>query len=218
MSVADPLRTEHAELLPRLEALSAAAMATEDSEDEVLAALDAALAFLHDSLIPHAGAEDAVLYPRVEQVMHAHGATATMSRDHVEVVRLTADLQRVRGSLQGAPDPDRRRELQRILYRLYAIIRLHLAKEEELYLPVLDADLGRRRPPRCSAPCTSPLMRAARPTTSPRITSASGEDFGAQSWEEKHRGASRKSSDRRQAMSAWLPFTPRAVRKGRLKP
>ena len=142
MSVADPLRTEHAELLPRLEALSAAAMATEDSEDEVLAALDAALAFLHDSLIPHAGAEDAVLYPRVEQVMHAPGATATMSRDHVEVVRLTADLQRVRGSLQGAPDPDRRRELQRILYGLYAIIRLHFAKKEELYLPVLDAGLG----------------------------------------------------------------------------
>ena len=55
MSVADPLRTEHAELLPRLEALSAAAMATEDSEDEVLAALDAALAFLHDSLIPTPG-------------------------------------------------------------------------------------------------------------------------------------------------------------------
>jgi iron-sulfur cluster repair protein YtfE (RIC family) len=44
--------------------------------------------------------------------------------------------------LQGAPDPDRRRELQRILYGLYAVIRLHFAKEEELYLPLLDAGLG----------------------------------------------------------------------------
>lgn len=142
MGVADPLRTEHAELLPRLEALPTAAIATEGSEDELLAALDTALVFLRESLIPHAGAEDAVLYPRVEQVMHAPGATATMSRDHVEVVRLTADLQRVRDSLRGAPDPDRRRELQRILYGLYAIIRLHFAKEEELYLPILDAGLG----------------------------------------------------------------------------
>jgi iron-sulfur cluster repair protein YtfE (RIC family) len=142
MGIADPLRTEHAQLMPQLEALPTAAIATEGREDEVLAALDAALAFLRESLIPHARAEDAVLYPMVEQVMHAPGATATMSRDHVEVVRLTAALQRVRDSLQGAPDPDRRRELQRILYGLYAIIRLHFAKEEELYLPLLDAGLG----------------------------------------------------------------------------
>ena len=40
----------------------------------MLAALDAALAFLRESLIPHAQAEDAVLYPMVEQVMHAPGA------------------------------------------------------------------------------------------------------------------------------------------------
>jgi hypothetical protein len=214
MGIADPLRTEHAQL----EALPAAAIATEGSEDEVPAALDAALAFLRESLIPHAWTEDAVLYPMVEQVMHAPGATATMSRDHVEVVRLTAALQRVRDSLQGAPDPDRRRELQRILYGLYAIIRLHFAKEENCISLYLMLDLGRRRPPRCSAPCTSPLMRAARPTTSPRITSASGEGFGSQSWEQKRGGASRKSSERRQAMSAYLRFTQRAVRKGRLKP
>ena len=55
---------------------------------------------------------------------------------------MTAALHRVRDSLQGAPDPDRRRELQRILYGLYAIIRLHFAKEEELYLPLVDAGLG----------------------------------------------------------------------------
>jgi hypothetical protein len=29
-----------------------------------------------------------------------------------------------------------------MLYGLYAIIRLHFAKEEELYLPVVDAGLG----------------------------------------------------------------------------
>lgn len=55
MGVADPLRTEHAELLPRLEALPTAAIATEGSEDELLAALDTALVFLREALIPHAG-------------------------------------------------------------------------------------------------------------------------------------------------------------------
>jgi hypothetical protein len=38
-------------------------------------------------------------------------------------------------------DPDLQRELQRTLYGLYAIIRLHFAKEEEVYLPLLDAGL-----------------------------------------------------------------------------
>jgi iron-sulfur cluster repair protein YtfE (RIC family) len=31
--------------------------------------------------------------------------------------------------------------LRRVLYGLYAIIKLHLAKEEEIYLPILEARL-----------------------------------------------------------------------------
>jgi|SRR5215207_2715177 len=142
MGVTDPLRAEHAELLPRLDSLTAAAISVEGSGSEAPAALDTALTFLRDALIPHAWAEDAVLYPMVEQVMHAPGATATMSRDHAEVVRLTAELQRSRDSMPDAIDADQRRDLQRMLYGLYAIIQLHFAKEEELYLPLLDAGLG----------------------------------------------------------------------------
>ncbi|GIH93197.1 hemerythrin domain-containing protein [Planobispora siamensis] len=92
-------------------------------------------------LIPHAQAEDAVLYPRVEEVMHAPGATATMSRDHEEVVALTGEPARSRASLTGPPAPGQRRGLQRILYGLHALVRVHFAEEEEIYLPVLDAGL-----------------------------------------------------------------------------
>ena len=104
---------------------------------------------------------------------------------------MTAALHRVRDSLQGAPDPDRRRQLQRILYGLYAIIRLHFAKEEGC-LPVLDAGLGSAEA--ADVPRHARVRSCERlgTTTSPRITSASGEGFRAQSWEEKHRGASRK--------------------------
>ena len=86
MSVTKPLRDEHQELLPHIESLRAAAEAAEGNGNGLLTALDDVLAFLHHHLIPHAQAEDAVLYPKVEQVMHAPGATATMRRDHVEVV------------------------------------------------------------------------------------------------------------------------------------
>jgi hypothetical protein len=62
--------------------------------------LDEALAFLEAQLIPNAQAEDAELYPKVEQVMQAPGS----NRDHVEVVDLARELTRLRNSLT-----DRRR-------------------------------------------------------------------------------------------------------------
>ena len=48
-------------------------------------------------LIPHAQAEDQALYPVVARVMGVPEATATMRRDHVEVGRLTEELQRRSG-------------------------------------------------------------------------------------------------------------------------
>lgn len=142
MSVTQPLRDEHRELLPRIESLRAAAEAAEGGGEGLGEALDEALAFLEGQLIPHAQAEDAELYPKVEQVMQAPGATRTMHRDHVEVVALTRELTRLRNSLTDAPTPDQRRALQRALYGLYAVVRLHFAKEEEVYLPLLDRELS----------------------------------------------------------------------------
>ena len=60
----------------------------------------------------------------------------------MEVVALTQELTRLRDSLTDAPTADQRRALQRALYGLYAVVRLHFAKEEEVYLPVLDAGLS----------------------------------------------------------------------------
>jgi len=155
MRVTEPLRSEHADLLPRLEALRKAAFAVEGPDDELPGAVDDAIAFLRESLIPHAEAEDAVLFPNVEQVMNAPGATATMTRDHVEVVRLTADLQRVRDFMHGIPDPDLRRS-----YRPFCTGSLPSSgciSSRRKRCTCLCSTLGWRRPRRrtCSAPCTS---------------------------------------------------------------
>jgi iron-sulfur cluster repair protein YtfE (RIC family) len=40
------------------------------------------------------------------------------------------------------PLRDEYRELRRILYGLYALVKLHFAKEEEIYLPLLDRRLS----------------------------------------------------------------------------
>jgi iron-sulfur cluster repair protein YtfE (RIC family) len=142
MTVTQPLRDEHRQLLPRIEALRHAAEMVDAAPDRLAAALDDVLDFLRGDLIPHARAEDAALYPVVEQVMHAPGATATMRRDHVEVVALTDELRGLRDGLTGAPSAAQRRTLRQVLYGLYGIVRLHFAKEEEVYLPVLDAGLA----------------------------------------------------------------------------
>ena len=80
MSVTQPLRDEHREQLPRIESLRAAAEAAESGARALGRRWMRPLAFLEGQLIPHAQAEDAELYPRVEQVMQAPGATQTMTR------------------------------------------------------------------------------------------------------------------------------------------
>jgi len=75
-------------------------------------------------------------------VMGAPQATATMSRDHVEVGRLTEELESLRWQLRaGGLTPSVARDLRRVLYGLYSLVRTHFAKEEEIYLPLLDAHL-----------------------------------------------------------------------------
>ncbi|HYM92052.1 MAG TPA: hemerythrin domain-containing protein [bacterium] len=99
--------------------------------------------FLTHHLIPHAQAEDRALYPTVAKIMGAPQATATMSRDHVEVGRLTEELKLLRTRLSGAAVGEAEaKALRRVLYGLYAVVKVHFAKEEEVYLPILDAHLS----------------------------------------------------------------------------
>jgi hemerythrin-like domain-containing protein len=140
-TLTQPLRDEHRELLRQVESLRVAAEATADGTPaEVDRLAGEALHFLQHELIPHATAEDEALYPVVAAAIGGPNATATMSRDHVEVGKLTAELRELLE--RGRETGDVHREgLRRVLYGLYALVHLHFAKEEEVYLPILDAAL-----------------------------------------------------------------------------
>ncbi len=147
MSVMQPLRDEHAELLPRIEAIrrvaDAVGVASPASLREQVAGV---YEFLAEHLIPHAKAEDEALYPEVERAMGAPGATATMRRDHVEVLDLTEQLRAIEPELSGDVVPeDAARALRRILYGLYALVRLHFTEEEEIFVPVLEGALTKEQ-------------------------------------------------------------------------
>lgn len=146
-TITEPFRAEHRELLPRVEALAEAAGVVGSAPiGELRERVEGAYHFLAAHLIPHATAEDEVLYPQVDELLGARGetrSTDTMRRDHVEVGRLTDELGRLRERLAEGPlEPFEERELRAILYGLYAVVGLHFAKEEEVYLPLLDRELS----------------------------------------------------------------------------
>lgn len=144
MALTLSLREEHTRLLPHVEQLRFAADAVgETSDEEVRDRLDESLQFLHEHLLPHARVEEEVLYPVVAEVLGAPDATETMRRDHAEAVRLVLVLEAWRARIDGRPtDLNDRRELRAALYGLYAILRLHFHKEEDVYLPLLERRLS----------------------------------------------------------------------------
>jgi len=143
--ITEALRAEHKDLLPYVEELRTAADSIGSADvEELLRTIDEVERFLSRGLIPHAIAEDRALYPEVQRLMGAKSATATMSRDHEEVVALTRELSAAREQMSsGTIGEAGERQLRRLLYGLYALVQIHFKKEEEIYLPLLDAGLSR---------------------------------------------------------------------------
>src|SRR6266480_6687427 len=138
------VRDEHTELVSRSELLRIVAdsIGSSASAESNREGVGQASTFLMHHLIPHAQAEEQVLYPTVGRLLRTLEATDTMSRDHLEIIRLTEELESLRLHLFYAPLTESKEQaLRRVLYGLYAIIKLHLAKEEEIYLPILEARL-----------------------------------------------------------------------------
>ena len=87
--------------------------------------------FLRDEAVPHTTLDERVLYPEVNARLRDPLATATMNYDHVAIRGMIDDL--------ATADRDDVDQLQELLYGLYSLIRVHIWKEERLYLAMLDA-------------------------------------------------------------------------------
>ena len=143
MTITQPLRNEHAELAPHIDALRVAGDAVGQVDlTELKRLVDASYEFLSGHLTPHAEAEELALYPAVQRAVGASEVTATMARDHTEVHRLTEELAHLRDELATAVlDVRLANGLRRVLYGLHHVVKLHFAKEEEVFLPILDQRL-----------------------------------------------------------------------------
>jgi heavy metal translocating P-type ATPase len=108
--------------------------------------------FLDDTLVPHEELEDREVFPLLTQALGNDDVTAALHRTHTEIFHLVRMLGRMVDEL-GPPGPasEDLPDLRRVLYGLDAILRLHMAQEEELYLTLGDG----------SAPATHPVAQHA---------------------------------------------------------
>jgi iron-sulfur cluster repair protein YtfE (RIC family) len=66
-----------------------------------------------------------------------------MRRDHAEISELERRVTGLRDRLeQGTFGPEDPNELRRVLYGLYELLKIHMAKEEEICLPMLEKALS----------------------------------------------------------------------------
>ena len=116
------------------------------------------------SLIPHEEEEDRDVFPFLAKAVGNDDVTAALHRTHTEIFHLIRFIDRLVAEVPPeGPGPEDLTDLRRVLYGLDAILRLHMAQEEELYLALGDEHpeapsrscsarrgtrgRGRRRPP-----------------------------------------------------------------------
>jgi uncharacterized protein (DUF2249 family) len=143
-TLTEEIREHHRALAGRLETHARAV-----GGDPSSAECDSLLAFLTGDLLPHARAEEIHLYGVVDELAGRYGkATATMRLDHEFIADYVAKIERIRSRIAAANDAERPRllgQLHELAIRLDAILELHLAKEERVYLPLVDQHLDEAR-------------------------------------------------------------------------
>ena len=151
------LRAAHLELEPSIARIRATADVLDNLPPAAaLAAVDEIRRFVSDDLLPHEELEDRTIYPMLATAMGSDDATASMHATHQEIFRRARLLDRlVRDLPPEGPSGGDRTDLQRLLYGMEAILRLHQAQEEDLYLSIGDSAGPAERPTSAAAPARS---------------------------------------------------------------
>lgn len=136
-SAGETMRKHHQELITTLSNhIEAIADNNIDSDPEQLVNL------LKEELLPHTLGEERYLYPAIEPFIKSHGkVTSAMSLDHDFIIVYIREIENLVHDLQNANDSDRNlleKKLQKMTLQLYAVLELHLKKEEEIYWPIFE--------------------------------------------------------------------------------
>ncbi len=142
-SLAKAAHEHHDRLIPHVENLARlAGQIDEGITPAFLVACEAEHRFIVGTLLPHMDAIETKLYGQLERLMEGRHSMAPMRREHAELRRLIESTGQYHDLVTTARlGPAEAIGLRRALYRLHAMLRVHLA-EEELYLRVLEHGLS----------------------------------------------------------------------------
>ncbi len=135
-------QAHHAKLQPHVDRLLfiAEMIGLEDCA-AVHAAFEAEYGVIVGQLVPHMEAIETTLYSQLERLMGQRHSMAPMREEHAQMRRLIEVIGQYRNHVAGCSlGAVEGLALRRALYRLHAILKVHLA-EEELYLGVLERNL-----------------------------------------------------------------------------
>jgi uncharacterized protein (DUF2249 family) len=134
-TVIEDIKSHHRELLNTL-TKQVAGLAESSAQAEDL------VTFLKQDLLPHALGEEDHMYPAVDTLLKSYGKpTATMSVDHEFIENYICQIEQTTQALTAAGEGERlglETTLRRLAGQLEAILRLHLEKEERIYLPLFE--------------------------------------------------------------------------------
>lgn len=109
---------------------------------EVAAGIADERSFLTSTLVPHMQMVEEAVHSELDRLLSCRLGMEPLDREHKEIRRLIDRLGEMANQFgtQG-PSPAEAVELNRVLVKLYSILRVHL-REEALYVPVLEHNLS----------------------------------------------------------------------------
>ena len=128
----------HERLLERVNRIPemADALLTEKPE-EALKHIAETRQFLTGTLLPHMEAAERALYPQLERMFQNRHSMAPMRREHDRIRELVGEFGTLVDKDAGHVSLGRTLALRRVLFQLYALLKVHLG-EEEAYLRIVE--------------------------------------------------------------------------------
>lgn len=126
MEPTEQFRHHHAELLQQFQQIRGRL-------DDGTAPLSKLTEYFRENVLPHARAEESVLYTMIDSLAESHLATATMRREHDHICELLESLE--------AGEENGHDRVDQTLAKLDEVFANHFEKEEEILLPFLASSL-----------------------------------------------------------------------------
>ena len=124
--------TQHVDAMPAV----ADRLLTASAEEIRAAAFDLG-SFVTGTFVPHMESVERTLYPELERLLQNRHSMAPMRHEHEELRRLAKEFAKAAETLAtGSAGIGKVMGLRRVMFRLYALAKVHLA-EEEAYLRIV---------------------------------------------------------------------------------